>query len=97
MRPHRALAATLTAPDADRAAAPDDTGYAAESSGCLVKGTADNSTMNTTYAVSVAVPSDRQQVAATSDDVWASCHGKVPLGKARWERRAGRLEQTIEP
>ncbi|MEU5001869.1 hypothetical protein [Streptomyces sp. NPDC021622] len=82
MRPHRALASTLaapaltgvalTAPDAARAAAPDDTGYAAGPSGCLVKGTAETSTMNTT-------------------------HGKVPLGKAGWERRAGRLGQTIVP
>lgn len=100
MRPHRALASTLAAPDTAGAAAPDDTGYAAESSGCLVKGTADSSTMNRTYTVSVAVPSGWQQVVdvhlKNGDEVRASCHGKVPLGKAYWERRAGRLGQTIE-
>ncbi|TGA97911.1 hypothetical protein [Streptomyces sp. MZ04] len=77
MRPHRALAAALaalaltglalTTPDAARAvAAPDDTSYAAASGGCLVKGTAASDTLNTTYTVSVAVPSGWQQVAATS-------------------------------
>ncbi|MEV8021935.1 hypothetical protein AB0O76_37580 [Streptomyces sp. NPDC086554] len=33
--------------------APDDTSYTAESSGCLVKGTADSDTLNATYTVSV--------------------------------------------
>ena len=68
--PPRRLALTgvaLTTPDAARAvAAPDDTSYTAESGGCLVKGTADSSNRNTTYTVSVAVPSGWQQVAATS-------------------------------
>ncbi|MEV0323263.1 hypothetical protein ACIBKX_25710 [Streptomyces sp. NPDC050658] len=137
MRPHRPLAAACAAlalsglaalaPSQAAVAAADDTTYSAGAGGCLVRGTADSATRNTTYYVSVTVPSGQQQVAATAgtlrdasdpvttevnlpelfvgtvevhlrngDEVWASCHGEVPLGKVGWERRAGTLGQGTE-
>ncbi|MFE0136897.1 hypothetical protein ACFWY6_35860 [Streptomyces sp. NPDC059037] len=52
----------------------------------------------------MAAPDDTSHAAESrgclvkgDDAVWASCHGKVPLGKAGRERRAGGLGQPVEP
>ncbi|MCX4672141.1 hypothetical protein OG453_36660 [Streptomyces sp. NBC_01381] len=104
MRPHRALASTLTAPDTAGAAALDDTDYAAESNGCLVQAAAISGTLRgasdpLTTRVDLAnlFVGTVEVHLKNGGEVWASCHGKVPLGKAGWERRAGRLGQPIEP